>query len=115
MDSSLDSSGFALLNNWNAQHASIRFSFVGIGKRLQFSADCVIAELRESELRLVGAGFSLFLDLTDATFEEVGSRETFAEMGLEPSQYPESATIILGNGDTVNLVVPLPERESSSN
>jgi hypothetical protein len=115
MRSPEDKEGLALLNKWKAQPASIRFSFVGIGNRLEFSGSCSIIEAVEGTLRLEGAGFTLFLNLSDAAFERVGSRENIGAMGLDPSLYPESVQIILGSGDTVNLFVPLPDKESLSN
>ena len=61
MRSSRDLEGLALLNKWKAQPSSIRFTFVGIGRKLEFSGSCTIIEAVEGTLRLEGAGFTLFL------------------------------------------------------
>src|SRR5258708_2083782 len=84
MRSSEDKEGFKLLNKWNASGAEIRASFVTIGGKLNFSATGVIIGFDGDALRFTGAGFELFLDLSDAAFEHVGTVDSFKLAGLDP-------------------------------
>jgi hypothetical protein len=103
MRSEEDKAGFELLNSWKAQSEFIRFSFVGIGRKLDFSGRCLIIVADDEGLRLEGAGFTVFVDMKGAAFERVASKELFKELGLDSSAYAESVEIILDSGDTVTL------------
>ncbi|HEY6766434.1 MAG TPA: hypothetical protein VI386_16880 [Candidatus Sulfotelmatobacter sp.] len=100
MRSSEDNEGFELLRKWNASGAVTRVSFVGIGGNISLSTG-VVAAFDAKVLRFAGAGFELFLDMSDAAFEHVGTESIFKVAGLDAPRYTESAEILLGNGDKV--------------
>jgi hypothetical protein len=103
MRSSEDSEGFKLLNKWNTSGAEIGISFAGIGEKLSISGTGVIVAFDKEALRFTGAGFELFLELSGAAFDKVGTEEIFKRSGLDPSLYSESAEIWLESGDRVTF------------
>jgi hypothetical protein len=106
MRSSEDKEGLRLLNKWNTSGAEIRASFATIGGNLSFSARGVVVIVGESGLRFTGAGFEMFVDLSGAAFERVGTVEIFKIAGLDPDRYTESAEVSLGTGDKVIFLGP---------
>ncbi|MGO9124916.1 MAG: hypothetical protein ACLP6G_08495 [Terriglobales bacterium] len=99
MHSSLDSDGFRLLNKWKTNAAEVRVSFVGIGNKLLISGSAAIVELDSAVLRLSGAAFEVFIDLSGAAFGNVLTEETF-RLNFDP-RYTESAELLLSSGDKV--------------
>lgn len=76
-------------------------SFKGIGDKLLISGSGVIVEFDNAGLRFSGPAFEVFVDLSDAAFNNVGTEEVFRRNDLDPSRYTESAELFLGSGDKV--------------
>jgi hypothetical protein len=111
MSSPEDAEGRRLLQAWKTTGAGIQMSFTDceglFGFRFVGHFD---AGSDEDRVLLIGTGADFFLDIREARFKNVVSKEGLKRNALPSSTYGESVTIsLVGKGDFILVTRPRKE------